>query len=127
MIGIETVKGLQVMRIDLSAVFATNISLLLLLLLLLLELLAIERIVAAYSMELMWLLLMIERVKVLQMCHIVAQMLIMRIGVMLLLFGTIFHWQWRRLLLLLLCIGRSSVRVAVAAIRFETIAATVQR
>jgi len=66
MIGIETVKGLQIMRIDLGAVFAANISLLLLLLLLWLELLAIERIVAAYSMELMRLLLMIERVKVWQ-------------------------------------------------------------
>lgn len=99
MIGIETVKGLQIMRIDLSAIFAANISLLLLLLLL--QLLAIERVVAAHSMELMLLLLrMIERVKVLQVCHIVAQMLIMRIGVvLLLLLGTIFHWQWRWLLL----------------------------
>lgn len=68
-------------------------------------------------------LLPIQRVvEVLQMCHVVAQVLVMRVGVMLLLLlCSVFHGQrWR----LLLCNWRSSVCVAIG---LETVVAAVQR
>lgn len=96
---VQTVEGLQIMRIDLCAVIAAQVCCLL----------AIERVV-----------------EVLQMCHVVAQVLVMRVGVvllLLLLLCSVFHGQRRRLLLLL-CNWRSSVCVAIG---LETVAAAVQR
>lgn len=96
---IQTVEGLQIMRIDLSAVIAAQVSCLL----------PIERVV-----------------EVLQMCHVIAQVLVMRVGVvllllLLLLLCSVLHGQRRRLLL---CNWRSSVCVAIG---LETVAAAVQR
>lgn len=92
---IQTVEGLQIMRIDLGAVIAAQVCCLL----------PIQRVV-----------------EVLQMCHVVAQVLVMRVGVMLLLLlCSVFHGQRRRLLL---CNWRSSVCVAIG---LETVAAAMQR
>lgn len=93
---IQTVEGLQIMRIDLCAVIAAQVC----------RLLPIERVV-----------------EVLQMCHVVAQVLVMRVGVvlLLLLLCSVLNGQRRRLLL---CNWRSSVCVAIG---LETVAAAVQR
>lgn len=95
---IQTVEGLQIMRIDLGAVIAAQVCCLL----------PIQRVV-----------------EMLQMCHVVAQVLVMRVGVvlllLLLLLCSVFHGQRRRLLL---CNWRSSVCVAIG---LETVAAAVQR
>lgn len=101
-IPIQAVEGLQIVRIDLRAVVTASAGLAVAV-----AVFAVERVVGAC-------------IQVLQVCHVVAEMLVLGVVLLLALLAAVFHGQRRRLLL---CIGRSSV--CVAAARLEAAVAAV--